>query len=54
MSTPVPDSSAVFTPAIQRRDTALDWREQETLLMREVMKLIGHSLAPMRSESSSK
>jgi Nif-specific regulatory protein len=42
------DADAHFSAAIQRRDAALDWREQETLLMREVMKLIGHSLAPER------
>ena len=39
-------AAASFSAAIQRRDAALDWREQETLLMREVMKLVGHSLAP--------
>ena len=41
-----PAVEAGFSAAIQRRDAALDWREQETLLMREVMKLIGRSLAP--------
>jgi Nif-specific regulatory protein len=40
------ESDARYSSAIQRRDAALDWREQETLLMREVMKLIGRSLAP--------
>ena len=39
-----PASSCSAT--IQRRDAALDWREQETLLMREVMKLVGYSLSP--------
>ena len=39
----VPDNAAIL-----RRDAVLDWREQETLLMREVMKLIGRSLAPDR------
>jgi Nif-specific regulatory protein len=41
-----PPKDTVVSPAIQRREAALDWREQETLLMREVMKLIGRSLAP--------
>ena len=39
-------ADANFSAAIQRRDAAYDWREQENLLMREVMKLIGKSLAP--------
>ena len=40
------EDDARYSAAVQRRDAALDWREQETLLMREVMKLIGRSLAP--------
>ena len=43
---PTDETGGRFPAAIQRRDSALDWREQETLLMREVMKLIGRSLAP--------
>ena len=43
---PSTEATTRFSDAIQRRDAALDWREQETLLMREVMKLIGRSLAP--------
>ncbi len=45
MSMPL-TATARFSDATQRRDAALDWREQEILLMREVMKLMGHSLAP--------
>ncbi len=43
-----PEADPRDSAAIQRRDAALDWREQEALLMREVMKLIGRSLAPER------
>ena len=37
----VPDQTPFSPPS-----AALDWRAQELLLMREVMKLVGRSLAP--------
>ncbi|MEZ5702317.1 MAG: hypothetical protein R3E42_10740 [Burkholderiaceae bacterium] len=33
-------------PQTDSDNTATDWRAQELLLMREVMKLVGRSLAP--------